>query len=174
MRPRDRIIGTIVAASLSAPALAQEECREDAMIVFDASGSMAEMGFNHIDEPRIFDARRAVATAIPEIAKLRRLGLLIYGPSGADSCSGLDLRFPPIENAAAPILNEINAVQPEGETPLTEAVRNAADVLLTTTGGGTVVLFTDGKETCGGTPCQLAAELAAEDITLHVIGYKVR
>ena len=46
--------------ALSLPAAASEDCTEDAMIVFDGSGSMAEMGFNQIDEPRIFSARRAV------------------------------------------------------------------------------------------------------------------
>ena len=33
-------------------------CTDDAMLVFDASGSMAEMGYNAISSPRIFDARK--------------------------------------------------------------------------------------------------------------------
>ena len=41
-------------------------------------------------------------------------------------------------------------------------------------GTGTVVLVTDGKETCGGAPCQLAAELAGTGHIVHVIGFKVR
>ena len=154
-------------------ATAENGCSEDAMIVFDGSGSMAEMGFNDIDEPRIFDARRAMEEVIPAIAAKRRLGLVIYGP-GADACTGVDLRFTPIENAAPRILNEVNSLQPAGDTPLTEAVKTAADVLLSENDGGAVVLVTDGKETCGGTPCQLGAELADQNITLHVIGFKVR
>ena len=90
--------------ALSLPATAAEDCTEDAMIVFDGSGSMAEMGFNQIGEPRIFGARRAVQAAVPEIAKRRRLGLVIYGPGGVDECSGLDLRFPPVANAAQRII----------------------------------------------------------------------
>ena len=43
--------------------MATDDCAADAMIVFDGSGSMAEMGFNDIDEPRIFEARRAMADA---------------------------------------------------------------------------------------------------------------
>ena len=40
----------------------------------------------------------------------------------------------------------------------------------------TVVLVTDGKETCGGTPCELATHLATEGVgtVVHVIGFKVR
>ncbi|MEM7644427.1 MAG: VWA domain-containing protein [Pseudomonadota bacterium] len=156
--------------------LAAADCTEDAMLVFDGSGSMAEMGFNQLDEPRIFSARRAVAEAIPDIARLRRLGLVVYGPGSADYCAGIDLRFPPMAGAGGPIVDAVNALEPAGDTALTEAVALAAKTLDYRNRPGAIVLITDGKETCGGTPCQLAAQLAAEaqDLTIHVIGFQVR
>jgi Ca-activated chloride channel family protein len=165
-------IAMIAATSASAT----DNCAADAMIVFDGSGSMAEMGFNDINEPRIFEARRAMADAIPQIAENRRLGLVIYGPNGADECSGVDVRFPPIANATAPILEAVNTLEPTGSTPLTGAVRVAAQTLKYKTQPATIVLVTDGVETCGGSPCALAAELAVhgKDTTVHVIGFKVR
>jgi Ca-activated chloride channel family protein len=173
-----RQLGAATAVLLSAtavsPADPAQTCSEDAMIVFDGSGSMAEMGFNDIDEPRIFDARRAVARTIPEIARNRRIGLLVYGPGSQDGCSGIDLRFPPIEDAAPRILSAVNTLQPAGETPLTAAVAKAVRTLNDMSAGGTIVLLTDGKETCGGQPCQLAAQVADEGLTIHVIGFKVR
>jgi Ca-activated chloride channel family protein len=146
------------------------------MIVFDGSGSMAEMGFNDINEPRIFEARRAMADAIPAIAENRRLGLVIYGPNGVDECTGLDVRFPPIADAAPRIVNDVNSLEPTGSTPLTEAVKLAAQTLDYQTRPATILLVTDGKETCGGEPCELAADLATNgfDTTVHVIGFKVR
>jgi Ca-activated chloride channel family protein len=155
---------------------ATENCATDAMIVFDGSGSMAEMGFNDIDEPRIFEARRAIANVIPDIAQDRRLGLLVYGPNGPDECTGLDLRFAPVANSARPIIDAVNTLEPAGSTPLSEAVRLAAQTLEYRTRTATILLLTDGKETCGGTPCTLATELAAKglDTTVHVIGFKVR
>jgi len=110
---------------LAPGSLAQNACTEDAMIVFDGSGSMAEMGFNHIDEPQIFEARRAMAEAIPGIAETRCLGLMIYGPGPGDVCAGIDLRFAPMHDAAPAILDAVNALQPAGETALTEAVAHA-------------------------------------------------
>ncbi|WP_439150164.1 vWA domain-containing protein [Sulfitobacter sp.] len=172
-----RLISPIVAALLGVTTTsAQSDCVSDAMIVFDGSGSMAEMGFNDINEPRIFEARRAMADAIPPIAENRRLGLVIYGPNGVDECTGLDLRFAPMADAAPRLLNDVNALQPTGSTPLTEAVRLAARTLDYQTRPATIVLVTDGKETCGGQPCALAADLAASgfDTTVHVIGFKVR
>ncbi len=157
-------------------AKATENCTEDAMIVFDGSGSMSEMGFNLLNEPRIFEARRAMHQSMPHIAQFRRIGLIIYGPGESDACSNIDLRFSPINNAAPSIIGAVDALSPDGMTPLTAAVRRAAEVLAFRERPGVVVLVTDGKETCGGTPCQLGEQLAAEaqDLTVHVIGFKVR
>ena len=146
------------------------------MIVFDGSGSMSEMGFNQLGETRILEARRAVRDSIPEIAAFRRLGLVIYGPGRRNACRNIDLRFPPMSNAAPRIIAEIEALRPTGKTPLTDAIRRAADVLDYHRRPGIIVLITDGKETCGGAPCQLAARLSedARDLTIHVIGFRVR
>lgn len=166
----------IMAAFCTTNAIATDNCAADAMIVFDGSGSMAEMGFNDISEPRIFEARRAIAETVPDIAKIRRLGLVVYGPNGEDECSGLDLRFRPTANAAGAVINAVNTLEPGGSTPLTQAVRIAAETLEYQTRPATIVLVTDGKETCGGLPCALANELSNDgaDTTVHVIGFKVR
>jgi len=102
--------------------------------------------------------------------------LLVYGPNGPDECTGLDLRFAPVANSARPIIDAVNTLEPAGSTPLSEAVRLAAQTLEYRTRTATILLLTDGKETCGGTPCTLATELAAKglDTTVHVIGFKVR
>ncbi|MCC1493921.1 VWA domain-containing protein [Cognatishimia sp. F0-27] len=146
------------------------------MIVFDGSGSMAEIGFNLIGTPRITEAREALHTAIPPIAEARRLGLVIYGPGGDGICSNIDMRFGPQWKAAPRILGDVDALRPVGGTPLTESVRLAAEALDYRNQPGAIVLVTDGDETCGGAPCQLAAEFAADapGLTVHVIGFKVR
>ena len=69
----------------------------------------------------------------------------------------------------------LEALGPDGGTPIEAAVIRATQALTKSAGPGTVVLVTDGKETCGGSPCALAAELAADGgPTVHVIGFKVR
>ncbi|MEM8788475.1 MAG: vWA domain-containing protein [Pseudomonadota bacterium] len=168
-------IGLCLALTV-APLAAEPVCTSDAMIVFDGSGSMSEMGFNQLDLPRIFEARQAIRTVMPRVERVRRVGLIVYGPGPRDACSNIALRFPPIPNAATRVIGAVDTLEPAGDTPLTEAVAEAARTLRQTGEAGVVVLVTDGKETCGGAPCQLAATLAADapGLVVHVIGFKVR
>ncbi|MDP5220368.1 vWA domain-containing protein [Ruegeria sp. 2205SS24-7] len=152
-----------------------QDCARDAMLVFDGSASMAELGLQ-LDEPKRIDAARsALQDAMPQIAPIRRIGLITYGPGPENSCDGINLKFQPVANAMQPVVDAIALLDPNGLTPLTEAVREASEVLNYRTDPGIVVLVTDGNETCGGSPCALGVELAssAANLTVHVIGFRV-
>jgi Ca-activated chloride channel homolog len=163
----------------SAAAQAADEppipCTEDAMIVFDASGSMAgnmvQGLFSAIT--RIDEVRKALAQVLPQAAKFRKIGLITYGPGPYAQCN-VTLDFRPMPNATEPIMSVVNAINPAGKTPLVDAVKLAAQVL---DYEGVVVLLTDGEETCGGAPCELGKSLKAAAtgrLTVHVIGYQLR
>lgn len=165
-----------LAIAVAPAAHAAGGCTKDAIVIFDGSGSMTRSGLNGLDRPRIVEAREAVRAVVPRVASLRRLGLMIYGPSGqgGGNCSNIDLRFPPIADAAGPMISAIDALQPTGATPLTAAVARASALLSDEGRGGDIVLVTDGQETCGGAPCDLAARIAAEhpDVAVHVVSFK--
>jgi Ca-activated chloride channel homolog len=152
-------------------------CTEDAMIVFDASGSMAGNMVQGLfsDITRIDEVRKALAEVLPGVTKLRKVGLITYGPGPWGQCN-VDLDFPPMPHAAERILSMVNAINPAGKTPLVEAVKQAAEVLDYRTEKGVIVLLTDGEETCGGAPCDLGKLLKANgrELTVHVIGYQLR
>ena len=149
-------------------------CAADAMLVLDGSASMAEIGFDVAGPTRISEAREAIGRVMPEVERVRRIGLLTYGPGGAGACDGIEMRLPPIPRAADALIAEAEALRPAGLTPLADAVEAAAEALLFRTRPAIVVLVTDGNETCGGTPCALADRLMAEasDLTVHVIGFR--
>lgn len=158
-------------------ALAAEQetgCASDAMIVFDASGSMVGTNFNGIAEPRIAKVREAIHQVLPQVAPYRNLGLVVYGPGPHQACRNVELKLAPTPNAGARILAEIDRLRPDGETPLTSAVREAAELLHHRERPATIVLLTDGEENCGGAPCDLAETLKAESpgLTVHVIGLR--
>jgi Ca-activated chloride channel family protein len=155
----------------------RSSCDEDAMLVFDASGSMAgnEMLGIATTVTRIDKVRRALAKVLPSVTKSRRVGLISYGPGPYNQCN-VQLNMTPRPSAADAIMQAVNALTPAGKTPLATAVQEAADVLDYKNKPGLIVVLTDGEETCGGRPCQLAKELhaAAEQLTIHVIGFRVR
>jgi Ca-activated chloride channel family protein len=152
-------------------------CTSDAMIVFDASGSMAASDFPEGPPTRIDRVRTALKKFLPRVSGTRNLGLVVYGPGpNYNECKNVSLRFGPMANAGRKIQSAVDRLFPAGRTPLTNSVRIAADALGAPDKPGMIVLFTDGEETCGGNPCNLARELAAErpNTVVHVIGYKLQ
>ena len=179
-----RVAPTIAAVLilLTGPAAAQEPdegrtpCTEDAMIVFDASGSMAGNMVQGLFSAvtRIDEVRKALAEVLPSATKFRKVGLVTYGPGPYLTCN-VDLDFPPIPNAAERIMSAVNGLNPAGKTPLVDGVKEAAHVLEGGSDRGVVVLLTDGEDTCGGAPCELGKLLKADGrLTVHVIGYQLK
>jgi Ca-activated chloride channel family protein len=152
-------------------------CNEDAMLVFDASGSMAgnvDQGIATI-KPRIDEVRSALAKVLPSATRFRRVGLITYGPGPYQQCN-VQLNLKPTPDAADLIMRDVNALNPAGKTPLTQAVTQAAEVLEFRVKPGVIVVLTDGEETCGGAPCDLGKLLHQEaaQLTIHVIGFRVK
>jgi Ca-activated chloride channel homolog len=155
----------------------ESPCTEDAMIVFDASGSMSGNMAGGIGtlRPRIDEVRNALAEILPEATRFRRVGLITYGPGPGEQCNvRLDLK--PTANAASLIMRDLDALSPAGKTPLVTAVAKAAEVLDYRSKPGMIVVVTDGEETCGASPCELGKELraAAAQLTVHIIGFRMK
>jgi Ca-activated chloride channel homolog len=150
-------------------------CHEDAMIVFDASGSMSgneTLGIPN-SRARIDEARSALAQVLPNATKFRRVGLVTYGPGPYNQCN-VKLELKPEANAAVPIMTAVNSLIPAGRTPLTQGIQEAAEALDFRTKPGVVVVITDGEETCGGALCDVGKALhaAANNLTIHVVAFK--
>ena len=165
----------LLAGSATAPGADDRPtpCTDDAMIVFDASGSMAGNMVQGLFSAvtRIYEVRKALAQVLPTAAKFRKIGLITYGPGPYAQCN-VALDFRPMPNATEPIMSVVNALNPAGKTPLVKAVELAAGVL---DNQGVIVLLTDGEETCGGAPCELGKSLKANNrLTVHVVGYQLK
>lgn len=153
----------------------QGPCTDDAMIVFDASGSMSgnqTLGIPN-SRARIDEARSALAQVMPSASKWRRIGLVTYGPGPYNQCN-VKLDFKPIADAAMPVMKAISSIVPAGRTPLTSGIEEAAEALDFRSKPGVIVVITDGEETCGRNPCELAQQLqkVAHKLTIHVIGFR--
>ncbi len=159
--------GGIAALSLIAtPALAADR----AMIILDGSGSM----WAQIDgEARISIARDTLREVLGGVPGDLELGLMSYGHREKGQCSDIEVLVPAAAATADAIGEAADAISPKGKTPLSDAVRMAAEELRYTEDKATVILITDGIETCEADPCALASELEASgiDFTTHVVGF---
>lgn len=160
----------ILIAILTFSAHAQERVRS--MLVLDASGSM----WGQIDgTAKITIAKRVVNDLLDTIPEEQALGLTVYGHRVKGNCADIQTLVTPGRGTRAAIKRAVSGLSPKGKTPLSDAVLIAADALKFTESPATVILVTDGVETCDRDPCALARSLekAGVDFTAHVVGFDV-
>lgn len=165
MRAAIRLFATLLFIA-AGPAFAADR----AIIVLDASGSM----WGQIDgKTKIEIARETLADVLPTIRGDLELGLIAYGHREKGACSDIEEIVQPAAGTRERISEAVGKLNPKGKTPLTDAVRQAARSLRFTEDKATVILVTDGIETCEADPCAVASELeqAGVDFTVHVVGF---
>lgn len=130
-------------------------------VIFDASGSMGRALPS--GEPRIDAAKRAlehlVLEALPDGTPF---SLRAFGHITPSSCeSRLDLPRSVLDRDRA--LQVVRGIEPKllSQTPLADALLAAEDDLSQTMGQRTVILITDGVESCGGDPAAAVTALRA-------------
>jgi Ca-activated chloride channel family protein len=163
-----RIVKSLaVLAALSSPALAESP---RTIIVMDGSGSM----WGQIDgRAKLEIARETVAKVLGAIPADQELGMMAYGHREKGNCGDIELVVAPAPGTGPEIAAQVDKMRFLGKTPLSEAVRQAAEALRYGEEAATVVLVTDGIETCDADPCALGRELEAAGLnfTAHVIGF---
>lgn len=157
-------------ALIAPPALAQQGT--NLMVVLDGSGSMwGQIG----GRTKIDLAREALSGVLSEAGQDMQIGLMAYGHRQRGQCGDIETLVPmgPAGQTIPRIIDRAYAVKPRGMTPIVDSVLAAAQQLSYREQAATVVLLTDGIETCGGDPCALGRMLEAQgiDFTAHVVGF---
>ena len=140
------------------------------IVILDASGSM----WGQVDgKPKQEIARESLRTALQSVPADEEIGFMAYGHRQKGSCDDIELIVPPAAGTAGAISTAADNLKFLGKTPLTAAVRQAAEALRYTEEKAKVILITDGLETCGADPCALGKELKAAgvDFTADVVGF---
>lgn len=143
---------------------------ERGIVVLDASGSMwGQIG----GEAKMSIARRVLANVTATLPPEMELGLIAYGHREKGRCDDIELVVEPAPGSIAAVAGAADGLRPLGKTPLSQAVKQAAEALKFTETKATVILVTDGLETCNADPCALGRELEAAgvDFTAHVVGF---
>jgi Ca-activated chloride channel homolog len=144
------------------------------VFILDASGSMlGRVG----SEEKMAVARRVLKESINKLPDAAEVGLIAYGHRRKNDCADIEV-LSQLKSIDKPALaTQIDALKPSGMTPITNSLQQAFDIVRAQQSGGpiTVVLVSDGLETCNGDPCKLAADAkkAGLNFVLHVIGFDV-
>lgn len=153
-------------------AVAQTE-RSKVMLILDGSGSM----WGRVDgRPKIEVARDVIRDMLKDWDTSIDLGLSAYGHRKKGECSDIETLRPVGPVDANAIMSAVEGLSPKGKTPLSEAVRRAAEELRYSEERATVILVSDGLETCEADPCAVATSLeeAGVDFTVHVVGFDLK
>ncbi|MEB8432971.1 VWA domain-containing protein [Cocleimonas sp. KMM 6892] len=145
---------------------------DKAIIVFDASGSM----WGQLDgKTKIEIAKKTLSDVVTNWDDEKQLGLLAYGHRRKGDCSDIETLVPVGKNNKTAMISKVNKINPKGKTPISASIKMAANELKFTEDDATVILISDGKETCNADPCETAAELEklGVNFTAHVIGFGV-
>jgi Ca-activated chloride channel family protein len=155
--------------------LAEDQSRDPgrAILVLDASGSMwgKVKGRTKVEIARESIARLMKAWD-PEI----ELGLIAYGHRRKGDCGDIELVLPVARHRPEDVVKAVSRLNARGKTPLSAAVKKAAETLGYSKERATVILISDGIETCGMDPCAVAEELERVGVafTAHVIGFDLK
>ena len=147
------------------------------LMVLDSSGSMNEPAGD--DRSKIDAAKTALTSVADSLPADAQVGMRVYGATvfSADdpgACEDSQLVVPIGTGNAAALKAEIAKYKPFGETPMAYALEQAAKDL-----GGegrrSILLVSDGEETCAPDPCKVAQQIADRgiDLRIDVVGFQV-
>ncbi len=160
------LILTVVTTAITA------EDKPQAVIIFDASGSM----WGQIDGVnKITIAKEALNKVVGEWNPDVELGLTVYGHRKKGDCSDIESVVPVSTVDKDKIISIIKKIQPKGKTPIARTLQQVAEELKFTEEKATIILISDGKESCDANPCDVAKNLEKRgiDFVTHVIGFNV-
>jgi len=135
------------------------------LLVVDSSGSM----WGRIEGmEKVYLVRDALDKFISGLPQDTEIGLIAYGHKQKGNCNGSEL-LAPIGSPRDLIINRVSSFTPKGRAPIGLSVVSAISQIKQGGGGGTIVLLSDGGDSCKGDPCRSALS-AGKNIRIHVLG----
>lgn len=159
-------------SAFSLPAGAATDNFPEVMIVLDGSGSMwGKAG----DQAKIQAAKNVLKNLVPSLPEEVKVGLTVYGHRRKGRCDDIEIMIPAGSTDRALLLEKVSAISPKGKTPIADSVKKVVDALKTRENETTIILVSDGEETCNPDPCGVVRELKKTGIkfVLHVVGFDV-
>ena len=164
----------LAATAMTALATPAISAQSDILFVLDGSGSM----WGQIQgEAKISTAKNTMVDLMDSVPADARVGLMTYGTTSKSSCTDVS-----VLNGLGASRDEVKAsiqgLKPLGKTPIQTSLIEGISLLTKTQPTDvqkSLVLVSDGIETCDGDPCAVAENAAASGVgmKIHVVGFDV-
>ncbi|MBB6673770.1 VWA domain-containing protein [Cohnella nanjingensis] len=148
-------------------------------LLLDASGSMkAQIN----KKSKMDSAKEAIQSFADKLPKNAEVSLRVYGHKGTGdqkdkqvSCSSTEEIFHGQGDQTDQIKEVLQGIKPAGWTPIANALKSVKQDINPETTDSIVYVVSDGIETCGGNPVQVAKELNQSKVktVVNIIGFNV-
>ena len=160
---------------IALPAFSQAESEGSSPIVFiyDASGSMwGELQ----GKTRMQIAAKVMSETVNALPENQQVGFVAYGHRKKGDCEDVEFMIDIDNVSKQSVTTAVAGIKPLGKTPLAYSAIQVIDRLRATKQKATIILMTDGIESCGGNICDVvrAAKKDGIDFKLHIIGFGLK
>lgn len=144
------------------------------LFLIDCSQSMKEkisVEGSSDKEQKMEAAKRVLQSGVSQLPPDVNIGIRVFGQGfhgDLSDCQQSALIVPIANHNRRMIIEQVRQLRPFGLTPLTYALMQAEQDLRYINGSKTIILISDGAETCGGDPCQYIDRLNRLGVKLKV------
>lgn len=143
------------------------------LFIYDASGSM----WGQMEGKTKKEIAAAVLTnTVNSLPDGQQIGLMAYGHRREKDCSDVELMVKLDNGDKSTVINGVKGINPLGRTPLARSASLAIDQLKASKTKATIILITDGIESCDGNICEVIrdAKAAGVEFKLHIVGFGIK
>lgn len=161
-------MGILLSWSLTA----QEEL-DPIIFIADASNTMEKVMAR---ESKMSIVQNVITEWRDYVDPNKPVGLVAYGHRSRYDCEDIEMLVDLDSKDSEEFQKEIDKLKPYGRTPLASSVSFVFEKLDGQERPVTIILLTDGIETCGGNLCEVVREALDDgiDFNLHIVGFDLK
>ncbi len=146
--------------------------------IFDVSERMSGKFPKHTklkDLNKIDTATTSFEAMLEKLPKDTNVGLAAYGHHGEKDCSAVEILSPLSLLNSESIMERVEKLEPDrGSAPLAKALEQASEAFSAVDGEKTIILFSDGIDTCGGDIDEVINQLKEQGVSVNILGVDIK
>ncbi len=121
-------------------------------------------------------AREVLGNSVDKLPSEQNIGLVAYGHRKEGDCTDVEFILDSSNSSKEEVKASLQSIKPLGKTPLAYSALQVIEKLRQSKQKATIILITDGIESCGGNMCEVitAAKKEGIEFKLHVIGFGLK